>query len=125
MRLSPLTALLFSGAALFAASVHAQAPLQNKDGVLTDHAGMTVYTFDKDTANSGKSVCNDDCAKNWPPVKAAPGAKPQGDYTIIERDDGSKQWAYKGMPLYTYMKDAKPGDRSGDDVRNAWHIVKP
>jgi len=28
-------------------------------------------------------------------------SKPMGDYTIIARDDGSKQWAYKGRPLYT------------------------
>lgn len=118
-------ALLFSAAAIFAVAAHAQPPVQQKNGLLVDQSGMTVYTFDQDTANSGKSVCNDDCAKNWPPVKAAPDAQPHGDYTIIERDDGSKQWAYKGRPLYTFIKDKQPGDRVGDNVRDAWHVVTP
>lgn len=125
MRTAISTTLLFSAAMVFAAAADAQAPLQQQDGVLVDPSGMTVYTFDRDTANSGKSVCNDDCAKNWPPVQAGADAKAEGDYTIIERDDGSKQWAYKGMPLYTFVKDTKAGDRSGDGVRQAWHMVKP
>ena len=124
MRPLPSKAVFLSVAALFAAAIHAQ-PLQTKDGVLVDQKGMTVYTFDQDKANSGKSVCNDDCAKNWPPVMAGADAKADGDYSIIERDDGSKQWAYKGQPLYTFVKDKKPGDRTGDNVKSVWHIVNP
>jgi predicted lipoprotein with Yx(FWY)xxD motif len=41
------------------------------------------------------------------------------------RDDGAKQWAYKGKPLYTWAKDTKPGDITGDGVNNVWHIAKP
>ena len=125
MRTARSAALLWSAAALFAMAAHAQAPLKQHDGMLVDQAGMTVYTFDKDDRNSGKSVCNDQCAKNWPPVMAKDNAKPEGDYTIIERDDGTRQWAYKGMPLYTFIKDKAPGDQSGDNVRDVWHIVKP
>ena len=124
MRPLPSKAVFLSVAALFAAAIHAQ-PLQTQDGVLVDQKGMTVYTFDQDKANSGKSVCNDDCAKNWPPVMAGADAKADGDYSIIERDDGSKQWAYKGQPLYTFVKDKKPGDRTGDNVKSVWHIVSP
>ena len=40
------------------------------------------------------------------------------------RDDGGKQWAYKGKPLYTWSKDAKAGDKTGDDVNNIWHVAK-
>ena len=45
-----------------------------------------------------------------------------GDYTIITRDDGAKQWAYKGKPLYLWIKDSKPGDRTGDGFNNAWRL---
>lgn len=95
------------------------------DGALTDPQGLTLYTFDRDTANSGKSVCNGPCATNWPPLLAQPGMAQTGGYTIITRDDGTRQWAYKGKPLYRFAKDAKPGDRSGDNVNNVWHVAKP
>lgn len=94
------------------------------DGVLTDAAGMTLYTFDKDTA-AGKSACNGPCAKNWPPLMARAGDKAQGDYSIVTRDDGSLQWAYKGKPIYTWVKDSKPGDKTGEGVNNVWHVAKP
>lgn len=95
-----------------------------KGKVLTNSVGMTLYVFDKDSG--GKSACNGPCAGNWPPLMAAAGAMPMADYTIIARDDGSKQWAYKGRPLYTWKNDAKPGDITGDGFLNgAWHIAQP
>ena len=42
-----------------------------------------------------------------------------------ERDDGAKQLAYKGKPLYYWSKDQKPGDRTGDGVNGVWHVAKP
>ena len=95
------------------------------DGMLTNTAGMTLYTFDNDPAGGGKSVCNGPCAANWPPVMAAADAKPSGDYTIVTRDDGAKQWAYKGKPLYLWVKDQKPGDKTGDGFNKVWHVAKP
>ena len=95
------------------------------NGALTDPQGLTLYTFDRDTANSGKSVCNATCATNWPPLLASPGTSATGDYTIITRDDGTRQWAYKGQPLYRFAKDAKAGDRTGDNVLGVWHVAKP
>jgi predicted lipoprotein with Yx(FWY)xxD motif len=95
-----------------------------KGKVLTDSKGMTLYVFDKDA--DGKSVCNGPCATNWPPLMVSGDAKADGPYTIVVRDDGGKQWAYKGKPLYTWIKDTKPGDISGDGVAgNAWHIAIP
>ncbi|MFO1026755.1 MAG: hypothetical protein U1E70_16410 [Acetobacteraceae bacterium] len=87
-----------------------------------DPAGMTLYTFDKDSG--GKSACNGPCAKNWPPF-AASGGTASGPWTIITRDDGTQQWAYKGKPLYTWVKDAKPGDVTGDGVNQVWHVAQP
>ena len=102
----------------------AQAPVKMADGMLTNKAGMTLYTFDRDSA--GKSTCNGPCAANWPPLMAQAGDKATGDYTLITRDDGKQQWAYKGKPLYTWVKDQKPGDKTGDGfLNNQWHAAKP
>ena len=90
--------------------------------ILVDGKGMTLYTFDKDEA--GKSNCNGDCAKAWPPAMAMESDKPVGDLTIIKRDDGTMQWADGGKPLYTFVKDTKPGDVTGDNMKNVWHVVK-
>jgi len=113
-----------AAAALFAAlGCSAAEPAQSKDGSLVTSAGMTLYTFDKDA--DGKSACNGPCAANWPPLMADASAKAEGAWTIVTRDDGSKQWAYKGKPLYTFLKDEKAGDRTGDSFKNVWHVAKP
>jgi predicted lipoprotein with Yx(FWY)xxD motif len=111
---------------LFAAPLlcGAAEPAMVSNGVLATHEGMTLYAFDKDTAGSGKSVCNGGCATNWPPLAAPADAKPSGDWTVVTRDDGSKQWAYKGRPVYRWSKDQKAGDKSGDGVGGVWHAVK-
>jgi predicted lipoprotein with Yx(FWY)xxD motif len=94
------------------------------DGVLVAPNGMTLYTFDRDTA-AGKSACNGPCATNWPPLMVPAGASASGDWSVITRDDGGKQWAYKGKPVYFWAKDAKPGDRTGDGVNNVWRLARP
>ncbi|MBZ6078385.1 COG4315 family predicted lipoprotein [Microvirga puerhi] len=94
-----------------------------KGKALVDAKGMTLYTFDKDAA--GKSNCNGTCAQNWPPLMADASAKASGDWSTVKRDDGSMQWAYKGKPLYTWAKDTKPGETTGDGVNNIWHIAAP
>lgn len=89
--------------------------------VLTDANGMTLYTFDKDTA--GVSNCYDACADNWPPLFAAEGAAAEGDFTLVTRTDGKMMWAYEGLPLYLWVKDQKPGDTTGDGVGEVWHTA--
>lgn len=116
-----LTALLGACAQIGASP----APARAADGVLTGPNGMTLYTFDRDAAGSGKSVCNGPCATNWPPLAAAAGASAPAGYSVITRDDGKAQWAYQGKPLYYWVKDAKPGDRTGDGVNNAWRLARP
>jgi len=125
MKVSRFALPLMAVLALGAGAALAQAPATAQSGVLVDAKGMTLYTFDKDSAGSGKSVCNGPCEKNWPPlaVDAEDGA--QGDWTVVTRDDGSKQWAYKGMPLYRYVKDTAPGEKKGDNFKDVWHVAKP
>ena len=125
MSIRTAAAAFIAVSALYAAGAQAQSPAMPRDGILVDQKGMTLYTFDKDQANSGKSVCNGQCATNWPPVAAAAGAKPEGDWSIATRDDGARQWAYKGKPVYLFVKDAKTGDKTGDGVGGVWHVIKP
>ena len=95
------------------------------NGVLTASNNMTLYVFTKDTVGSGKSVCNGMCATNWPPLLVEGSSNVSGPYTVITRDDGKKQLAYKAMPLYFYINDTKPGDKTGDGrADGAWRIVK-
>jgi predicted lipoprotein with Yx(FWY)xxD motif len=117
-------ALVLAGCAQMA-SLTGAAPAKASDGVLVNADGMTLYTFDKDAGGSGKSTCNGPCAANWPPLTARADAKAYGDWSIITRDDGGKQWAYKGKPLYGWIKDQKPGDRTGDGFNNAWRLARP
>ncbi|MBP2445002.1 COG4315 family predicted lipoprotein [Rhizobium leguminosarum] len=121
--------LLFAvaAAALAATAAFAATPVKEvesaKGKVLAGKDGMTLYTFKKDA--KGVSNCNDDCAKNWPPLMAAGGAKADGAYSIIDRKDGTKQWAKDGLPLYYFVKDKKMGDITGDGVGGNWSLAKP
>ncbi len=108
-----------------AAAGEPSAPVKFADGVLVAANGMTLYTFDKDAAGSGKSVCNGPCAAIWPPLTARDTDKATGDLGLVTRDDGAKQWAWKGKPLHLWVKDAKPGDRTGDGYNGVWHVVTP
>lgn len=96
---------------------------------LTDAEGMTLYLFTNDEPGSGVSVCNDDCAENWPPFVAdEPLALPDdvpGELTMITRDDGTEQVAYNGMPLYYWANDEAPGDTTGHEVGDVWFVVNP
>lgn len=118
----------FAAVAFSALAAQAAAPAMTaetaKGPALVDAKSMTLYTFDKDMG--GKSMCNGPCATNWPVLMAASGSAASGDWTMVTRDDGTMQWAYKGKPLYTFAKDTKPGDITGDGFLNgAWHIAKP
>jgi predicted lipoprotein with Yx(FWY)xxD motif len=118
-----VAALALGGCAAYGAS--AMMPAKVSDGALVGPNGMTLYVFDQDAAGSGKSVCNGPCATNWPPLMADAYAKASGDFSVITRDDGAKQWAYKGKPLYYWAKDQKPGDKTGDGVNAVWHVARP
>jgi predicted lipoprotein with Yx(FWY)xxD motif len=106
-----------------AASAAAPAPGMEKDGMLVDAKGMTLYTYDKDT--TAKSACSGKCAENWPPLMAQQDSAALGEWTVFKREDGSMQWAYGGHPLYTYAMDKQAGDKTGDGKGGTWKIAKP
>jgi predicted lipoprotein with Yx(FWY)xxD motif len=117
-------ALLLAACATTPAT-RASAPTDVRNNMLVGESGMTLYTFDRDAAGSGKSACNGPCATNWPPLAVIGDAQAVPGYSVVVRDDGRKQWAYKGRPLYFRAKDAKPGDVTGDNFNNAWRIARP
>lgn len=67
---------------------------------LGDASGNPLYTYDAD--QPGHSSCTGECAKEFPPLAADAHAQALGDFSIVERDDHVKQWAYQGKPLYRY-----------------------
>ncbi len=88
---------------------------------LADAKGMTLYIYESDEKGTGKSKCNVACAKAWPPLIAAEGAAPQGAWSIITRDDGGHQWAFKGKPVYRYAREGYPGGTFGDG--GSWAVA--
>ncbi len=103
----------------------ASVPANASNGALVGPNGMTLYTFDKDPADASKSVCNGPCAVNWPPLLATESDTPKGEFALLKRDDGKTQGAWRGKPLYYWIKDQKPGDMTGDGVNNVWHTARP
>lgn len=129
MKINTLALVLLASTTFAACTSIKTNPAMVSDGALTGNNGMTLYVFDKDVAGSGKSVCNGPCAANWPPLIASDFAldsdSPSSDFSLVVRDDGKKQWAVKGKPLYYWVKDQKSGDKTGEGVNNVWHVAKP
>lgn len=116
--------LMLSASAVFADEFAGGAIMSSEVGgqtILTDANGMTLYTWDND--EEGVSNCYDQCAVNWPPLIADADAAPEGDFTLVERTDGTQMWAYQGEPLYLWIKDEAPGDTTGDGVGGTWHTA--
>jgi len=118
---STIAALMIAG---YAAAQNMPSAVKASNGMLTDAKGMTLYTFDNDK-EPNKSACTGNCLNNWPVLKAGAADKDMGSFTVITRDDGSKQWAYKGKPLYYFAMDKAPGDKAGDGRGMVWHIATP
>jgi predicted lipoprotein with Yx(FWY)xxD motif len=90
---------------------------------LVDTSGMSLYTFDRDVAYSGRSLCELACEALWRPFIAPPGARRIDDFALITRSTGARQWAYRGKPLYRYAGDLQPGDAKGDGQDNIWRLA--
>lgn len=98
-------------------------PIKKLDGHLVDAKGRGLYTWDGDKT-PGRSSCNNQCRLLWPPIAAASDAKPKGPFDLVLRDDGSRQWALRGKPLYRWKSDKNFGDAGGDGVSGVWHLVR-
>lgn len=83
----------------------------------------TLYVYDKDGPE--KSNCNDGCESAWPPlrVSASESTRRVGNWSVITRRDGQRQWAYKGKPVYTRFHDIR-GDTE-DIARAGFRELEP
>lgn len=70
---------------------------------------FTLYVTRRDLKTPGQSSCIDACTKNWLPVLAGANSRPKGEWSLVERPDGTRQWAFKGRLLYRYAHEVKPG----------------
>jgi predicted lipoprotein with Yx(FWY)xxD motif len=95
--------------------------------ILVDPRGMTLYLYTKDDASV--SNCYDQCAAAWPPLLT--DSDPTGPDALVgglgttQRNDGTAQVTYNGVPLYYWAKDQKPGDTTGQNVGGVWFVVNP
>lgn len=80
---------------------------------------LPLYIFKGEPA--GRSLCDRDCTAVWPIVRAESNDKPVGFWTIVKRDDGRLQWAYKHSPVYTYFED-RPNDPKGAGKSMDWYL---
>ena len=108
--------LTLCAAAFFGSTVAALA------GMVMDAKGNTLYIFDKDAG--GKPSCYDACAAKWPPYLGKADDKLTEGWTLVDRTDGTKQWAYDGKPVYFFVGDKKAGDMTGDGMGGFWHVIK-
>ena len=91
--------------------------------VLTDFEGFTLYAFEG-VAESGDQTCSGrGCEMDWLPVPAPALALDLGQFSVVTRTDGFRQWAWRGRPLYRYRGDLLPGDVRGRAVNEGWTMA--
>lgn len=103
--------------------------------IFANDRSRALYTYAKDTPGQ-PSTCVDACAELWPAALAPDGvaapADKNGLWSVIARPDGKRQWALRGMPLYTYAKDVDaekergrgPAGAEGQGVDGAWFAAE-
>ncbi len=96
--------------------------------VLTTTKGLTLYFLHSE--HDGKFVCKGSCLSIWHPLTIGVGTKPTGPVklgTARRRDNGKTQVTYRGMPLYTFSADEKPGEIGGNGITDVdtWHVAMP
>lgn len=85
--------------------------------------GLPLYTYASDS--EGVSNCTGGCLSNWPAYQATGDTSnlPAGVSVITRSDNGQKQYAFNGGPLYTFSSDSN-GKVTGDGVAS-FHVAKP
>jgi predicted lipoprotein with Yx(FWY)xxD motif len=95
--------------------------------VLVNAQGITLYHLSGE--QNGKWICTSaGCVQAWHPLTAQAGGSPSGSVgslATVKRPDGTIQVTYKGMPLYTFAHDQRPGDAKGQGIKDVgtWTAV--
>jgi predicted lipoprotein with Yx(FWY)xxD motif len=124
MKTALKTCLFATGLALAAWPAFAAPPSAPAGSTLASAPASSrpLYTYDKDSA--GKSACAGPCVESWPPLVADPAAKASGDWSLIDRAEGGRQWSFKGKPVYGFFRDVPGAPAGGDNKVPGWHVVK-
>lgn len=93
--------------------------------LLVTDKGRSVYASERDTPQ--KSNCDATCTDTWIPLlgpaySVEPQGNARGEWSLIERSAGIKQWTFRGQPLYEYRLDTGANGFRGSDVPG-WHNV--
>jgi len=109
------------------ASGHGTGPVQTAQNsslgtsVLVNQSGLTLYSLSAE--KNGRFICTTSaCLKLWHPL-IAPSGGIQGDSvsslgTIKRPGAGAMQVTYRGLPLYTFADDQKPGSVAGNGFKD-------
>ena len=106
----------------YPAEVSLQETIEGKYKYVLAHSNLRLYVYDMDSP--GVSTCTGGCAHAWPPLPVEEGSQPVGEWTIVQRDDGMDQWAYKGQPVYLRYHDSV-SDPQGNKPAEGWHFLEP
>jgi predicted lipoprotein with Yx(FWY)xxD motif len=82
--------------------------------MLTTDTNYAVYAYREDQPTH--SLCDEQCLSLWRPTLAPRMARAFGEWSILERSPGVRQWVFRGKPLYTYVRDPEPWSQLGSDV---------
>ena len=109
-----------------AAGTDAKVATTSLGKIIVDGNGMTAYFYDRDTANSGKSVCTGGCAATWPAITSASATPTVTGITgTVGTIPSSNQLTINGRPIYTYAQDRAPGATAGQGVGGIWYVISP
>ncbi len=123
LRYLPVALILLLIAETLPAADLEEVPLRRRNSIMVDLQGRGIYTYDLDS-DPGRSSCDEMCRILWPPIIAKADAKPVGRFSLADRNDGRKQWAWDGKPLYRWISDRRRGEANGDGVAGVWTLVR-
>lgn len=106
----------------YPAEVSLQETMDGSFKYVLAHSNLRLYVYDQDSP--GQSNCTGGCAHAWPPLPVEANSKPVGEWTVLERQDGLKQWTYKGQPVYLRYHDSV-GEPQGNKPSEGWHFLEP
>ncbi len=97
-----------------------------EETILVNLKGMTLYRLSGE--KQGALTCaTPACFAVWHPLWIPAGTTPTGAKHLgtLKRPDGRIQVTYKGGPLYTYLRDTKPGQVNGNGLKSSgtWQVV--
>jgi predicted lipoprotein with Yx(FWY)xxD motif len=97
--------------------------------ILVDAKGRTLYLFEADKPDM--SNCTGACLSLWPAFTSqgkpqAHGGALAAKIGTISTAGGKQQVTYDGHPLYYYAADQKPGDTTGQGLKQfgaGWYVL--